>query len=157
MESEEEMMSAIRANAGIAPDAMESPVEEVMHRGVLVCARDAPLSTVAELMATRRVHCVVVSDDPDHAGSLWGIVSDLDLVAATTVRALEEQSAGASAATEALTISPADTLRRAGQLMTEHGASHLVVVDQDTLRPVGVVSTLDIAAALSGSASRHRN
>ena len=140
-------MSALDIRTG--RDVMDSTVEDVVHRGVLVCARDAPLSFVAELMATHRVHCVVVSDDPEHAGSLWGVVSDLDLVAAATVRALDEQTAGASAATEALRVSPAETLRRAGQLMTEHGAAHLVVVDPQSLRPVGVVSTLDIAAALS--------
>jgi len=149
IDSEEDVMSAIEASLAVGPAAMESAVEDVMHRGVLVCARAAPLSRVAELMATHRVHCVVVSDDPEHAGSLWGVVSDLDLVAAATVRDLDEQTAGASAATEALTISPAETLRRAAQLMTEHGAAHLVVVEPESLRPIGVVSTLDIAAALS--------
>lgn len=150
-------MSAIDASPTLRPEVMETVVEDVMHRGVLVCARDTPLSTVAELMATQRVHCVVVADDPEHAGSLWGVVSDLDLVAAAAVRALDEQSAGASAATEALTVSPAETLRRAGQLMTEHGAAHLVVVDPESLRPVGVVSTLDIATALSAQGARARS
>lgn len=99
-------------------------------------------------MATRRVHCVVVTDEPDDAGSLWGIVSDLDLVAAAAVRDLGEQAAGASAATSALTISPEETLRRAAQLMAENGTAHLVVVSAQR-RPVGILSTLDVAAALS--------
>jgi CBS domain-containing protein len=32
--------------------------------------------------------------------------------------------------------------------MTEHGTAHLVVVDDAGRRPVGVVSTLDVAEAL---------
>jgi CBS domain-containing protein len=100
-------------------------------------------------MARRRVHCVVVSDEPDDADSLWGVVSDLDLVAAASVRDLDDQSAGAAAATAALTISPDETLQRAAQLMTEHGAAHLVVVDPVRRRPVGVLSTRDVAAAVS--------
>jgi CBS domain-containing protein len=36
--------------------------------------------------------------------------------------------------------------------MTEHGTSHLVVVDTETLRPVGVISTLDVAARLADAA-----
>ena len=101
-------------------------------------------------MATRRIHCVVVSDDPEDAGALWGVVSDLDLVAAAAVRPLDEQTAGASAAGEALTISPRDTLQHACQKMTAHGAAHLVVVEPSSRRPVGIVSTLDVARALSG-------
>jgi len=33
--------------------------------------------------------------------------------------------------------------------MTENGTSHLVVVDTGSLRPVGVISTLDVAARLA--------
>jgi CBS domain-containing protein len=34
--------------------------------------------------------------------------------------------------------------------MAESGVSHLAVVDPNTDRPVGVVSTLDIAGAVAG-------
>jgi CBS domain-containing protein len=118
-----------------------------MHSGVLTCGRDASLAEVAELMATHRVHCIVVTDDPGDAESLWGIVSDLDLTAAASVRDLAEQTAGAAAATVALTIGPGDTVQRAAQLMTEHGTTHLVVVDAGH-RPIGILSTLDVAAVL---------
>lgn len=121
-----------------------------MHSGVLTCRTDASLADVAELMATHRVHCIVVTDDPGDAGSLWGIVSDLDLAAAASVRDLVEQTAGATAATAVLTIAPDETVQRAAQLMTEHGTAHLVVVDAGR-RPVGILSTLDVAAALGMS------
>jgi CBS domain-containing protein len=120
-----------------------------MHRGVLTCPRDASLLHVARLMADHRVHAVVVTDDD--AGALWGVVSDLDLVAAAAVRGLDEQAAGASAVTPALTVSTRETLQRAAQLMTEYGTAHLVVVDPPTPRPVGVLSTLDIARVLADS------
>ena len=51
------------------------------------------------------------------------------------------------AATAALTVRPTETIQRAAQLMTEHATAHLVVVDEER-RPLGVISTLDIAAAL---------
>jgi CBS domain-containing protein len=120
-----------------------------MHQGVITCGRDESLSIVAELMVRNRVHSVVVTDDPGSGSALWGVVSDLDLVAAASVRDLDEQVAGGTAVTAALTISPAETLQRAAQLMTEHGTAHLIVVDGETLRPVGVLSTLDLAAAFS--------
>ena len=127
-------------------------VGDVMHQGVLTCGRDDSLLAVAELMARHRVHAIVVTDDADDPGALWGVVSDLDLAAAASVRDLAEQTAGAAAATAALTIRPGETLRRATQLMLEHGMTHLIVVDGHALRPVGVLSTLDVARALAQAA-----
>ena len=122
-------------------------VREAMHEGVLSCPTDAPLSTVAELMAAEGVHCVVVTDRDDVG--VWGVISDLDLVAAAGVRDLDAQSAGGSAATPALAIAPGETLQRAAQIMTEHAAAHLLVVDDTSGRPVGVLSTLDVARLLA--------
>ncbi len=122
-------------------------VREAMHEGVLSCPTWTPLSMVAELMAGNGVHCVVVTDEND--ATVWGVVSDLDLVAAAGVRDLDAQSAGGSAATPALAIAPDDTLHRAAQMMTEHAAAHLLVVDEESRTPVGVLSTLDIARLLA--------
>jgi CBS domain-containing protein len=120
-------------------------VAEAMHDGVVSCGPETPLRDVAELMAEHRIHSVVV----DEGGGRWGVVSDLDLVAAASVRDLAAQTAGGSAASPVVTIAPGDTVDRAGQLMTEHETAHLLVVDPDTGRPVGVLSTLDVAQLLS--------
>jgi CBS domain-containing protein len=125
------------------------PVEGAMHRGVIVRPRDTPLTEIARVMAEYHVHAVVVADDPEDAAALWGIVSDLDLVAAASVRDLDEQEAGATAVSPALMVSPRESLLRAAQLLTEHGTTHLVVVDPATARPIGVISTLDIARSLA--------
>jgi CBS domain-containing protein len=129
-------------------------VANAMHRGVLTCPRDTPLSRVASIMARERVHCVVVTDESASVRSLWGVVSDLDLVAAASVRNLDEQTAGGTAATAVLTISPRETLQRAAQLMTENATTHLIVVDPVDSHPVGVISTLDVASVLSEPASQ---
>ena len=124
-------------------------VGEAMHRGVLTCDREASLLEVARVMAQRSIHCVVVANDSNDGGPFWGVVSDLDLVAAATVRDLDDQTAGGTAASPVVMVTPTETLERAAQLMTEHATSHLVVVDVGRLEPVGVISTLDIAAALA--------
>ena len=120
-----------------------------MHRGVLTCDREASLADVARVMAEWSIHCVVVENDTGDGGPFWGVVSDLDLIAAATVRNLDHQTAGGTAASPIVMVTPTETLERAAQLMTEHATSHLVVVDVELLRPVGVISTLDIAAALA--------
>lgn len=124
-------------------------VADVMHWGLVRCASDATLETVAALMSSERVHCVVVSESSSDGPSLWGVVSDLDLIAAATVRPLSEQAAGGTAMRPAVTIAPSEPLDVAVQLMTRSGVAHLVVVDPVERRPVGVLSTLDLAGALS--------
>ena len=122
-------------------------VADAMHPGVHSCSADATLSEVAEIMAERHVHAVVVADgqvDTRHVG----MISDLDLIAAATVRDLDAQVAGGSAGSRVLTVAPSDSLEHAAQLMTRHGTAHLLVVDPGDDRPRGVISTLDIVNAL---------
>jgi CBS domain-containing protein len=151
--TEEADMSA-QARSRTADASRLLLVQDAMHHGALICPRETPLSAVARMMAEHRVHAIVVADDPDDIASLWGVVSDLDLVAAAGVRDLREQTAGASAGSAAVLVTPHQPLVRAAQLMTEHATAHLLVVDPDSGRPVGVLSTLDIARGLAdGSAA----
>ena len=133
------------------PRSLETArVAEAMHRGVLSCEPATPLAEVAATMAGQRVHCVVVVDlrAPSQTPR-WSVVSDLDLVAAA---GREDLTAGEIAATEALTVGPEATLADASRLMAEHQVSHLVVVARESGRPVGVLSTLDVAAFLASAA-----
>jgi CBS domain-containing protein len=139
-----------------APRIGRLQVESAMHPGVITCDRNAPLAEVAATMTRERVHCIVVESGSGDRGAPWGVVSDLDLVAAATVRDLEDQTAGGSAATPLVMVAPSETLERAAQLMTEHGTSHLVVVEPATSAPVGVLSTIDIAAALTDEEDEER-
>ena len=120
---------------------------EAMHPGVITCPHGASLRSVARMMAAYRVHCIVVFDERDgvEGESLWGVVSDLDLAAGLGEGALDERTAGEISASPIVTVSSAETLDRAAQLMSEHGSAHLVVVELETGLPVGVLSTLDLA------------
>lgn len=126
-------------------------IADVMHVGVIGVPPDADVVTIARALAGNRIHCVVVDGIVhDAAGGerlVWGMVTDLDLLRAATP-ANREVTAGELAATEAVTAYPGDSLERAAQLMTEHDVSHLVVTSQESGRPVGVVSALDLAAAM---------
>ena len=60
-------------------------VGDAMSHGVISCSRETPLRVVARMMATYGVHAIFVfrhTDEGDEAPHLWGVVSDLDLVAA---------------------------------------------------------------------------
>jgi CBS domain-containing protein len=135
--------------AAIQNELAEVCVAEAMHAGVFTVPLDAPLREVAATMAVRRVHCVVACDSEAEPQELWGVVSDLDLVGAASAGELDIRTAGATAVTPLVTIGPGEPLDRAAQLMTENAVAHLVVVDPLTARPLGVLSTLDIAGAVA--------
>ena len=130
----------------------ELHVIDVMHPGMISCPPETSLSTVARMMATYRVHSIVVHAHEDQtldAGS-WGVVTDADLVRAALDGELEGVTAGQIAASPRLVSGTTDTLDHAMQLMVEHEVSHLVVVERHGRRPIGVVSTLDVARAAAG-------
>jgi len=122
-------------------------VSDCMHPGVLTCGADDALQDVAAIMANHRVHAVVITN-PD-ADRAVGVVSDMDIVAAVAAGA--HCSAREAGATETLTVAADETVLTAAQLMSEHGVSHLVVVDGAGSYPVGILSTLDVATVLAGS------
>lgn len=118
-----------------------------MHPGLLTCAADDSLRDVAAIMAKHRVHAVVITSS--NASGAVGMVSDLDVVAGVAAGA--DCTASQAAATETLTVSADESLGAAAQLMSEHGASHLVVLDGAGGYPLGVLSTIDIAAVYAES------
>lgn len=134
------------------PVAFETAtVRDAMSRGVIGCAPETPLRTVARMMATFGVHAVFVFDHAHETGEvprLWATVSDLDLVAATQLD-LDTLTAGATAVTPLVTIAPDRAIGEAGSLMAQYGVAHLAVTEPGSRRPIGVISTLDIARAIA--------
>ena len=135
-----------------APGAFSTlRVVDAMTSGLISCTPDTKLRSVAAIMAERRVHAVYVFDygfEDDETIELWGLVSDLDLVAAARGD-IDQRTARDSSVTPLIHVFADDSLERAAQLMAEYGSSHLAVLDQETRRPVGVLSTLDIARVIS--------
>ena len=129
------------------PDLARSTVRDAMQFGLFECGPDADIASLARTMAEKSIHCVVVSG-LDRGDKAWGIVSDLDLMRALAPGA-EDATAAELAATDLVAVQPTDTLEHAAQLMAEHDNAHLVVASPETGRPVGMLSTLDIARALA--------
>jgi CBS domain-containing protein len=128
-------------------------VRDAMQLGLFHCEPDDDAAAIARTMAEQSIHSVVVAGivRRDHAGErlAWGIVSDFDLTRALRPDA-EDATAAEVAGTEIVTVLPHESLEQAVQLMDEHETSHLIVVSPDTGRPVGMLSTLDVARAVDG-------
>jgi CBS domain-containing protein len=134
------------------PAAFEiATVQEAMSPGIISCPPETPLRVVARMMATFNVHSVFVfehREEDDEDAQLWGVVSDLDLVAAGRLD-VDSHTAGASAVTPIVAVRTDAPLAHAADLMAQHGVSHLAVVEPGSGRPIGVISTLDIARAIA--------
>jgi CBS domain-containing protein len=123
------------------PELQTGTVGEAMNPGVLTCLPVTPLRDVARMMARHRIHAIVVFGQDDRLHP-WGVVSDLDLVAAIGTHS----NAGAIAGSPVVTVTPETSLVHAARLLEENQTQHLLVVSDKGL-PVGVLSTLDIARA----------
>lgn len=141
-------MSARTPPKGMTEGFEAARVADAMHRGVVTCSRTTSLVTVARLMAANDVHCVVVvAQRLDGSTKVCGVVSDRDVLLTAVRGELSEAKASGSARTEPLTVLADDPLLDAAELMAEHGATHVVVVDA-SLEPIGMLSTLDVAAVV---------
>ena len=134
----------------LMPAFERATVADLMRPGVMSCAPDAPLLTVAQTMATHHVHSVVVAGIATDASGgdhlVWGLVSDMDVVRAAE-SGIEGHTAADDARTEVVTVDPKTSLVEAARLMDEHGTAHLIVTSAG--QPAGVISSLDIAGALA--------
>lgn len=109
-------------------------------------------------MATYRVHAILVTAHGEEelvGGGFWGVVSDADLLRAAEVGDVDEQPAQLIATSPVLTVASSEPLAQAAHLMVEHEVSHLIVNERRSGRPIGVLSTLDIARALAGFPESH--
>jgi CBS domain-containing protein len=141
----------LRSGSYLMPSLVHATVADAMHPGIVSCEADATLREVAKMMTTHHVHCVAVmgiAHDESSERLVWGVISDLDVVRAG-IRTGPDELAGALAQQPIITIEPSTPLREAGELMLARGVSHLVVMDSRHQRPIGILSTFDIAGVLA--------
>ena len=134
------------------PVAFETAtVGDAMSHGLISCPPETPLRVVARMMATHGVHAIFVfeyGEEDGEAPQLWAVVSDLDLVAATRLD-LDSLTAGGTAVTPLVSVASDSSIGEAGALMAQYGIAHLAVTEPGSRRPIGVISTLDIARAIA--------
>jgi len=142
-----------------APSLRAARVRDAMSSPIVTCTPDVPLEDVAELMTRHRIHCVVVlAPDIENAAPAyrrWDVLSDLDLVAAAPWGE-EVADAGSVAATPKVVIDAGRSLAEAALLMSEYATAHLLVVEEGADEPVGILSALDVARALTPAPAPRR-
>jgi CBS domain-containing protein len=135
----------------LTPNFDHARVADAMRPRVLTCEPETPLVTVAQRMASEHVHAIIVLLETVGANGEvgqwpWAVVTDHDVLRSAAF--VGDRTAGDVATGEVLLAQPDESLPEVAERMLEHGTSHVVVVEPRTGRPVGVLSTLDIAGIL---------
>jgi CBS domain-containing protein len=124
-------------------------VGSLMTSPVTSVSADTPAKDAAELMLEQGISSVVVVGEDNH---LVGILTSTDFVA---IAAADESADAFSVAdhmtSDVVTTTVQTTVQDVADLLIEHGIHHVPVVD-DTEGVVGMVTTTDLTAYLSGSA-----
>jgi predicted transcriptional regulator len=125
-------------------------VAELMTPDPIVIEEDASLDDAVRLLEENEITGMPVVD---RDGVLVGVISHTDIVRARAVAHLWHRWPGLHVRhlmhAPALTADRAMTLEEAAQIMERAHVHRLVVVGDDQLTPVGVISTTDLVRALA--------
>jgi CBS domain-containing protein len=131
----------------VSSGEQEKKVGDVMHSGVITCPPDATLRAVAGILAANHIHAVVVATADE--GAPCAVVTDRDVVFGHARGDLDRITVGAAATEPTITVRADANLRHAAELMAHYGTSHVIVTESGGRRPVGILSSLDVAAAIA--------
>jgi CBS domain-containing protein len=133
----------------IAAGAMAS-VADLMTPDPITVDESAPVDVAVRLLEENEISGLPVVD---REGLLVGVISQSDIVRARAVGHLWHRWPGLRVRhlmhSPALTADRAMTMEEAAQLMERAHVHRLVVVDEDQLTPIGVISTTDLVRALA--------
>lgn len=116
-----------------------------MRAGLITCQPETRLRGVAQAMAANHVHTIVVVDPSIDGPGGWRVIHDIDLLRTAVQR---PDGRAIDVATDPVTVPVDAPATRAAEMMSEQRTRHLLAIDEEG-RPIGVVSSLDLAAALA--------
>ena len=124
-------------------------VGDLMHKGIIACRPDTPMTEVVRIVLDTEAHAIVVMDDHNRA---QGILSDMDIIRLYG-RDLSRHTAREAMSDQVHTIEPGQLARLAAARMLEKGVQRLLVIEteQDPPRPVGIISANDLVKGMRGA------
>jgi predicted transcriptional regulator len=130
---------------------MPQTINDIMHKGLIICPPDASLGTVAALLTKHHVHALLVEEE---AGPPLGVISDFDLLVGEWL-SVDEESLNAMrklTARDLMTrpiesIEVGASVHQAATRMDKTGVHRMLVTDAG--KPVGVLSVSDLVAGIA--------
>jgi CBS domain-containing protein len=132
----------------LAPSFVHATVGDAMRPWVLTCDPATPLVTVAQRMAGEQIHAIIVLTARDGGErTLHGVVTDADLL--QNAARVDELTAADVAHMELVRARADERLADVAERMARRGLTHALVLAPGSERPIGVLSSLDVARILA--------
>ncbi len=125
----------------------EKTVQDIMHKGVIACGENTPLTECVRLMADTDVHAIIV----EHKDRVKGIISHMDILKLYG-QELEGKTAGEIMTPSVVTVAADAPVSQAVELMLRHDIHRLLVIEEtpEGPQPVGILSTTDVIREMRG-------
>ena len=125
-------------------------VQDVMTTAVQTISPATSAEDAANLMRTKNIHHLVVSD----GGRIVGVLSDRDVGGRNGAPIRNNRIVSDLMTERVVTVSPTRTVRQAANLMRGRSIGCLVVVNRD--RPLGIVTVADLLELIGRGAEPTR-
>ena len=137
---------------------MPQTINDIMHKGLILCPPEASLGKVAAMLTDHHVHALLVAEE---GGQPLGIISDFDLLAGEWL-SVDEASLNAMRRLTArdLMTSPIESVdagtsvNETAKRMAEKRIHRMLVIEDG--KPVGVISISDLVAGIAAQEAIRR-
>ena len=132
---------------------MQNAVKEIMSTKLETIDVTSNAQEVAKKMNDKRISSVLVIDGDNKSEEPIGIVTERDLVIRVCAAGTNSKDVGIQEimSSPIVTVEPNATVETAADLMLSNKVRHLLVINEQTRKPVGIIAPSDLNKYLRGN------
>ncbi len=132
---------------------MENAVREIMSKNLETIDVTENAQDAAKKMNDKRISSVLVVDKAKENKEPIGIVTERDLVIRVCAAGMSSKEVGVREimSSPIVTVEPQATVETAADLMLSNKLRHLLVIDEQTRKPMGIIAPTDLNKYLRGN------
>ncbi|MFL6308397.1 MAG: cyclic nucleotide-binding/CBS domain-containing protein [Nitrososphaera sp.] len=132
---------------------MENAVREIMSKNLETIDVTENAQDAAKKMNDKRISSVLVVDRAKEINEPIGIVTERDLVIRVCAAGMSSKEVYVREimSSPIVTVEPQATVETAADLMLSNKVRHLLVIDEQTKKPIGIIAPTDLNKYLRGN------
>lgn len=132
---------------------MENAVREIMSKNLETIDVTENAQDAAKKMNDKRISSVLVVDRAKENKEPIGIVTERDLVIRVCAAGMSSKDVDVREimSSPIVTVEPQATVETAADLMLSNKVRHLLVIDEQTKKPIGIIAPTDLNKYLRGN------
>ena len=123
----------------------EIPVKEAMSMELVTADPASPISGIAKSMVTKKISSVIITDKND---TLMGVATKADLCLYLVSKGVGVFKVRDYMTPNPITIRPTQPIFQVAYLMSEHGISRVIVIDNEQ-KSIGIITLADLTMTSS--------